>query len=205
MSAQQRHPEPVDRLLDLAVFAPLGLALAVREDLGGFADRGRTALTNRVFVARFVATMAFQRGRRELERRIGEHLRPSAPAATPTAPDNPADSSAAARTDADSSAAPSEPAAASEQPPARRRTVAGTSARTVAGTTAGTSARTAAGSGAGSSADLPIADYESLPAINVVQRLASLRPEEIEAVRRFEAAHRARRTVLAKIAQLQGG
>ena len=50
---------------------------------------------------------------------------------------------------------------------------------------------------------LPIGDYESLAAIHVVQRLNSLRDDEIEQIRRFETAHRARRTILAKIAQLQ--
>ena len=50
---------------------------------------------------------------------------------------------------------------------------------------------------------LPIGDYESLAAIHVVQRLSSLRDDEIEQIREFETTHRARRTVLAKIAQLQ--
>jgi hypothetical protein len=52
---------------------------------------------------------------------------------------------------------------------------------------------------------LPISDYESLAAIHVVERLGSLRPDEVEQVRQFEADHRARRTILAKITQLQDG
>ena len=51
--------------------------------------------------------------------------------------------------------------------------------------------------------NLPIAEYESLAAIHVVERLGSLRPDELEAVRSFEQGHRGRRTVLAKVAQLQ--
>ncbi|MEZ5250977.1 MAG: hypothetical protein R2713_17715 [Ilumatobacteraceae bacterium] len=53
-------------------------------------------------------------------------------------------------------------------------------------------------------ADLPISDYESLPAINVVERLRSMRPTRSSRC----AASRQRTepgTVLAKIEQLQGG
>eukprot|EP01041_Mallomonas_annulata_P042012 gene42012-66200_t len=50
---------------------------------------------------------------------------------------------------------------------------------------------------------LPISDYESLAAIHVVERLRSMSPDEIELIRRFEVAHRSRRTILAKIDQLQ--
>ena len=48
----------------------------------------------------------------------------------------------------------------------------------------------------------PIDDYESLAASQVVDRLPTLRPDELEAVRTFEAGHRGRRTILGKIDQL---
>jgi hypothetical protein len=51
---------------------------------------------------------------------------------------------------------------------------------------------------------LPIPEYDSLAASQVVPRLAGLAPNELEAVRTYEAARRGRRTILAKIAQLQG-
>ena len=50
---------------------------------------------------------------------------------------------------------------------------------------------------------LAIPDYDSLSASQVVPRLAGLTSEELEAVRRYEAAHRARRTILGRVAQLQ--
>ena len=56
-----------------------------------------------------------------------------------------------------------------------------------------------------SAADLPIGDYESVPAINVVERLRSMTADEVEQIRLFEVAHRGRRTILAKIDQLQHG
>ncbi|MFM8267018.1 MAG: hypothetical protein ACKOA2_03260 [Ilumatobacteraceae bacterium] len=48
----------------------------------------------------------------------------------------------------------------------------------------------------------PFAGYDSLPAAEVVALLERLRPDEIDRVRSYEAATRARRTVLAKVDQL---
>lgn len=50
---------------------------------------------------------------------------------------------------------------------------------------------------------LAIPDYDSLSASQVLPRLVALSPEELEAVRSYEDGHRGRRTVLAKIAQMQ--
>lgn len=57
----------------------------------------------------------------------------------------------------------------------------------------------------GSPDDLAIPGYDSLAASQVVPRLDGLDADELEAVRRYEEAHRARRTILGKIAQIQGG
>jgi hypothetical protein len=51
---------------------------------------------------------------------------------------------------------------------------------------------------------LGITDYDALSASQVVPRLAGLGPVELEAVRAYETANRGRKTILAKIAQLQG-
>jgi hypothetical protein len=51
-------------------------------------------------------------------------------------------------------------------------------------------------------ADLAITDYDSLSATQVVQRLPGLTADELEAVRAYEAAHRRRKTILNKAAQL---
>lgn len=53
-------------------------------------------------------------------------------------------------------------------------------------------------------ADLAIPDYDSLSASQVVTRLEGLSGEELEAVRAYEVAHRGRKTILNKVAQLQG-
>jgi hypothetical protein len=50
--------------------------------------------------------------------------------------------------------------------------------------------------------DLPIPDYDELSASQVVERLDGLDPESLDRIRRYESAHRARNTILGKIAQL---
>lgn len=53
-------------------------------------------------------------------------------------------------------------------------------------------------------ADLAIADYDSLAASQVIPRLEGLGATELDAVRRYEAEHRGRKTILGKVTQLQG-
>ncbi len=55
-----------------------------------------------------------------------------------------------------------------------------------------------------SAASLAIPDYDGLSASQVVNRLASLSPSELTNVQLYEAAHRGRKTILSKVAQLQG-
>jgi hypothetical protein len=49
---------------------------------------------------------------------------------------------------------------------------------------------------------LPIPDYDQLSASQVVERLEGLDHDSLELIRRYEAAHRSRNTILGKIAQL---
>jgi len=49
---------------------------------------------------------------------------------------------------------------------------------------------------------LPIPDYDELSASQVVERLEGLDHDSLELIRRYEAAHRSRNTILGKIAQL---
>ncbi len=52
--------------------------------------------------------------------------------------------------------------------------------------------------------DHPFGGYDELSAAEIVQRLSALDDEVLAAVAVYETAHRARRTVLAKVAQLRG-
>ena len=56
-----------------------------------------------------------------------------------------------------------------------------------------------------SRADLAIPGYDTLSASQVVQRLAGLSADELEAVRDYESGTRGRRTILSKVSQLQTG
>ena len=53
-------------------------------------------------------------------------------------------------------------------------------------------------------ATLPINNYATLSASQIVPRLAGLSPEELAQVAAYENAHRRRRTILGRIAQLEG-
>jgi hypothetical protein len=61
----------------------------------------------------------------------------------------------------------------------------------------------APGTPSGDASALAIPGYDALSASHVVQRLAGLAADELEAVRTYEAATRGRRTILNRIAQLQ--
>jgi len=100
------------------------------------------------------------------------------------------------RADADSKLKP-KPPASTVTPPASAvpRTPPATRPRTTA---------TAAASSTTTAAALPINNYDTLSASQIVPRLAGLRPEELARVRSYENAHRRRRTILGRIAQLQG-
>ncbi len=52
-------------------------------------------------------------------------------------------------------------------------------------------------------ASLAIPDYDALAASQVIPRLDGLSPAELDAVRRYELAHRGRRTILGRVAQIQ--
>lgn len=52
--------------------------------------------------------------------------------------------------------------------------------------------------------ELAVADYDSLAASQVIPRLSGLTTTELEAVRDYEASHRGRKTILGKVAQIQG-
>ena len=94
------------------------------------------------------------------------------------------------RADADRILKPKPPASAMPPPSAAPRPPTPSRARATA---TATSAQT-----------LPINNYDTLSASQIVPRLAGLRPEELALVRAYENSHRRRRTILGRIAQLQG-
>ena len=167
---------PLDRAVDLLVYAPLGLAFAAREELPRLIARGRREAEGQVNVARVVGHFAVDRGQKEagkLLRQVSERLadlglvpdpRRTTRPADPPAPPGPAPDPAPA--------APPQPTTAPRPEGAHL---------------------------------LAIPGYDSLSAPQVVQRLDGLSRDELEAVRAYEAASRGRKTILSRIAQLQSG
>ncbi len=175
---QQTHlvPEeknPVDQVLDLIVFAPLGLAMTARTQLPEMVAKGRTQVDNQLTMARFIGQFAVKQGRVEVEKRLKAYTEPR-PAPAPDHEMAPAVTVPVT--------VRSEPAPVPEPE------------RIPSDQTDGS---------APAAGDLAIHGYDSLSASQVVQRLAGLSPAELEQVRLYEAAGRGRKTVLTKISQLQ--
>jgi hypothetical protein len=170
----EKPSSPLDRMVDLLVYAPVGLAIAAKEELPRLVERGRRGVTSQVLLARFVGQLAVKHGTKEAGRFLERTV---ARIATPTAPEAPAETgSAAPRTER---VAPSTNGSIRE------------------------SERNGNPHVAPPEEELAIPGYDSLSAPHVVQRLAGLGATELDAVRRYEEAHRGRRTILSRIAQLQ--
>lgn len=168
------HKSPKDKLLDLLVFGPAGLALTAAEEFPKLVEKGRHRVEGQLHTARLVGQFAVQMGRKQLESSIGG-LRSGADAGSPTTPKG---------SSPPTGAAPS-PGSTPTAAPAQR-------------TTAGSD------NGALASDALGIPGYDSLSASQVVQRLGGLTPGELEAIRAHELAHRHRRTILNRVEQLLG-
>ena len=60
------EPDPLDQLLDAALYVPLGLWLELREQFPELAERGRQHLQSQVTVARVVGRFAVQMGSKQV-------------------------------------------------------------------------------------------------------------------------------------------
>ncbi len=182
----ERDPPPLERLADLIIFAPLGLALEARRLWPDLAERGREQLN----VARDARTRALGAPYDWLDHRLAR-LREEADAALRglglTLPTDHAHEAVGAR-GADTGSVEPPPVI---RLPTQRHTP--------------TSERPAPAAPGVDVSDLAIPDYDSLSASQVVPRLAALQPAELDLVRRYEAAVRGRKTILNRIAQLQTG
>jgi hypothetical protein len=170
----------LQRVLDVVVFAPAGLAVTMGEDFPKLVDKGRHRVEGQVHTARLVGQFAVQYGRRQ----VGEWTsRSDVGAVVPPAADEPA---AGEPDDAGGVGAADAPGGDGV-------------ARVVAG---------AAGTGANGRVQatrLAIPGYDSLSASQVVQRLDGLSDAELTEVRTHELASRRRRTILSRVDQLLSG
>ena len=173
--------DPLRQLIDVMFYAPIGLLTLAQRELPQCLATAQARLDNRITLARFVGKMAVRKGRRELGRRLhlGTISEEGAIEVGPTALSDPTSTSTSSLLlPPMGDVTPSLPAvliAAVAQSPLLREPIAG----------------------------LPIEGYDSLAASQVVLRLGSLTRDELAAVQIYEHGHRARRTILGKISQLQ--
>lgn len=182
-----------ERALEVLVYAPVGLALYLRDTvptfLNLFVSRGRSEIGQRkhqaegqVSQAKALGEYAIEFGGPKLREQVEKGIAVALKSAE-TVLGGAGESGGPAPQPAASTTRPSEPAVrpAAEEP------------RTTGG----------AGEGAKPSAtSLGIPDYDELSASQVVERLDGLQPPELHAIRDYEEAHRARRTILFKIEQI---
>ena len=110
-AGRQDEPNPVRKALDLFVFAPVGVALTVAEDLPGLVSKGRQRVEGQIRNARVIGQFVVTQGQQDLTQRIGKllHPEPAPPDAPPPAEeDGPAAAPEAAAPEA--AAAPTKPA-----------------------------------------------------------------------------------------------
>lgn len=75
----------IERLLDVVVYAPIGLIGQLQEEVPKFAAEGRQKFENRVQVAKFIGQMSVTYGRQELAKKIAERSQPTPASSTATA------------------------------------------------------------------------------------------------------------------------
>ena len=80
------EPNPVRKALDFFVFAPVGVALTVAEDLPGLVNKGRQRVEGQIRNAKVIGQFVVTQGQQDLTQRIGKllHPEPSSPDAAPS-------------------------------------------------------------------------------------------------------------------------
>jgi hypothetical protein len=187
------HTSPADRILDLFVFAPAGLALTLVEELPNLVEKGRNRIEGRTATARVVGQFAVQMGFREVSRRARQLVDPEppkrreAPAVDHTAHQAPGSSPSVGRTLAET-----------EEQPGEIRVPYNSASEGPDHGSADTNGSAALG-------DLAIPAYDTLSASQVVKRLDGLSREELREVGEHERQNRHRATILTKVEQLLSG
>jgi hypothetical protein len=203
MPDAEDHKTPLDALLELGLYAPLGLALEARDRLPDLIARGRQQVTSQVTLARMMGQYAVREGEKDARKRWSEleaTLRGLGllPEANPPGAGAPAAGTMPTPPPETVVSTPS--ASAASAAPSASNGSANGSASSANGKAASSSAEEPA---VRARADLAIPGYDTLSASQVVQRLGGLSADELEAVRDYESGTRGRRTILSKIASLQ--
>jgi hypothetical protein len=164
------------RIIDVCVFAPVGMGVTVVDDLPELVAKGRARVEQDLSNARIVGRYVVHREWRRVSKRLGEIFSNEA---APPAPGGADERAPVVETDGP---APAQASPAVPVPPAASASGPDAEAEAIVGRV--------------------LADYDTLSASQVVRRLESLGPEELRAVQRYEASTRNRRTILNRASQL---
>lgn len=178
-----------DIVLDALVYAPIGLTLDGQELAPELARRGR----QHAAAARQIGEFAVKAGLRRLDAAVASRI--TEDPQSPPAPDEPVPA------DRDTDSSPADEVTVPAEDPA---TAAGSADDADASQTDAAAPEDPSQPSTPSSSHLAIPDYDLLAASQVVRRLDGLDPDQLEDVRVYEAATRDRRTILHKIARIQG-
>ena len=205
------NSDRIERTLELLVYAPIGVGLFLKETAPTFVEmfvsRGRAEIDRRheqvqqrVTTARSLGQVALAFGpplvRERVERTVEDARRRAEELFGSPTPDNTPQPPPPAATGPAPAGSHTPPISPTAPPP-----------RMPSGTPEpGWTSTPPASNGGGSSGAvlLPIPGYDALSASQVVERLAGLTRDELDAVHAYEASHRQRRTILGKIEQLAG-
>ena len=183
---------PVEQALDVLLYAPLGLVFSAGELFPKLVEKGRS----QIGMAKMLGQFAVQQGQTEATKvfdRASKQAMTTLEQLAGRSSSNGASSSPASSNGASSNGnAPANVAPITSAPSAVAELHAVAAEAAAAVPTSGPEA-----------AELAIPDYDSLSASQVLPRLTGLSTEELEAVRTYESAHRGRKTILNRVAQLQ--
>lgn len=185
----------MERALDAVVYAPLGVALFARDTMPSFVrmfvTRGRSAVNQQVNQARSMGQFAVKFGGPVVARRVEDSVasaRAHAEAtvasllvgrgAIPSNHGRHTNGDRPARAEGGDGATPTRPRAQLDSSPGPK-------------------------SSGPAAASLAIPDYDELSASQVVHCLEGLHRNDLDDLADYETAHRGRRTILGKIAQLR--
>ncbi|HEY7135056.1 MAG TPA: hypothetical protein VIB48_08315 [Acidimicrobiia bacterium] len=212
------HDGPVERALDVLVYAPLGLAALARDTvpglLQGFAARGRAELERRrhnaqekVTQARAVGRFALDYGAPMVRQKVERHITEARGRAEQTFTGLVIHREDAFGNNAGAVDSAVDVVEASEDEPVDTASLEDAADAAIPASSAPAASHAGGTNGAGagippSPSGLPIPDYDELSASQVVSRLPGLGLDELEAIRTYETHGRGRRTILGKIDQL---
>lgn len=177
--------QALDHALEVFVYAPIGLLFEGASLLPQLVEKGRNQVTMAKMVGQFAVTTGQGEAGKVAARLQDQAISLLARLGGSTAPEQPITPSAMQETPSPAASIDVEPQPGDDEPAVVATAV-------VEGPPVDV-------------ASLAIPDYDGLSASHVVNRLAGLSPSELDAVRRYEAANRGRKTILSKVAQLQAG